>query len=152
MALVLVMAPILVKVFSPPVGSASWQYITIVFTYSITMAARPVGSAIFGHFADKLGRRFLLVLTIGGVGLMSIASALLPTQAVAGIWSYVIFCVVRFVMGCFFGGEYAVGHTFAIEHSPAGKRGFVGGFIVRIPFGICLWFLGICPDFKHPGR
>ena len=129
MALVLIMAPILVKVFSPPGGSASWQYITIVFTYSITMAARPVGSAIFGHFADKLGRRFLLVLTIGGVGLMSVASAVLPTQAVAGIWSYVIFCVVRFVMGCFFGGEYAVGHTFAIEHAPAGKRGLVGGFI-----------------------
>ncbi len=129
MALVLIMAPILVKVFSPPGGSAAWQYITIVFTYSITMAARPIGSAIFGHYADKLGRKALLVLTIGGVGMMSVASALLPTQAVAGIWSYVMFCVVRLVMGCFFGGEYAVGHTFAIEHSPADRRGLVGGFI-----------------------
>ena len=129
MALVLVMAPILVKVFSPPGGTAAWQYITIVFTYSITMAARPVGSAFFGHFADKTGRKTLLVITIGGVGLMSVASALLPTQAVAGIWSYVLFCVMRFIMGCFFGGEYAVGHTFAIEHAPVGRRGLVGGFI-----------------------
>jgi len=129
MALVLIMAPILVKVFSPPGGSAAWQYITIVFTYSITMAARPIGSAFFGHFADKTGRKTLLVITIGGVGLMSVASALLPTQAVAGIWSYILFCVIRFVMGCFFGGEYAVGHTFAIEHSPVGRRGRVGGFI-----------------------
>ncbi len=129
MALVLVMAPILVKVFSPPGGSAAWQYITIVFTYSITMAARPVGSAFFGHFADKTGRKTLLVITIGGVGLMSVASALLPTQAVAGIWSYVLFCIMRFIMGCFFGGEYAVGHTFAIEHAPVGRRGLVGGFI-----------------------
>ena len=48
MALVLIMAPILVKVFSPPGGTAAWQYITIVFTYSITMAARPVGSAFSG--------------------------------------------------------------------------------------------------------
>ena len=129
MALVLVMAPILVKVFSLPGGSAAWQYITIVFTYSITMAARPIGSAFFGHFADKTGRKTLLVITIGGVGLMSVASALLPSQAVAGIWSYVMFCIVRFVMGCFFGGEYAVGHTFAIEHAPVGRRGLVGGFI-----------------------
>src|SRR5450755_1325108 len=60
MAMVLVMAPILVKVFASPKGSAAWQYITIVFTYAITMAARPVGSAIFGHYADKIGRRFLL--------------------------------------------------------------------------------------------
>jgi MFS family permease len=129
MALVLIMAPILVKVFSPPGGTAAWQYITIVFTYSITMAARPIGSAFFGRFADKTGRKTLLVITIGGVGLMSVASAVLPTQAVAGIWSYILFCIVRFVMGCFFGGEYAVGHTFAIEHAPVGRRGLVGGFI-----------------------
>jgi len=129
MALVLIMAPILVKVFSAPGGSESWQYIKIIFTYSITMAARPVGSAIFGHYADKLGRRGLLVFTIGGVGLMSLISAVLPTQAMCGVWAYVIFCVLRFAMGCFFGGEYAIGHTFAIEHSPSGRRGLVGGFI-----------------------
>lgn len=129
MALVLIMAPILVKVFSSPHGSQAWQYITIVFTYSITMAARPVGSAIFGRYADKLGRRSLLVFTIGGVGCISVLSALMPTQAMCGVWAYVIFCVLRFVMGCFFGGEYAVGHTFAIEHSPSKRRGLVGGFI-----------------------
>lgn len=69
MALVLVMAPVLIKVFVSPKGRAAWQYIIIVFTYSITMASRPIGSAIFGRYADKIGRRFLLVLTIGGVGI-----------------------------------------------------------------------------------
>ena len=64
MALVLTMAPILVKVFSSPTGSEAWRYVTIVFTYSITMAARPVGSAIFGHFADKIGRSRLLIYTM----------------------------------------------------------------------------------------
>ena len=129
MAIVLVMAPILVKMFSSPTGSEAWRYITIVFTYSITMAARPVGSAFFGHYADKIGRRFLLVLTIGGVGVMSFTSAFLPTYDQIGIWAYVLFCLLRFVMGCFFGGEYAVGHTFAIEHAPQKKRGAIGGFI-----------------------
>lgn len=129
MALILIMAPILVKLFAPPSGSAAWQYISIVLLYSITMAARPVGSAIFGHYADKIGRRFLLVFTIGGVGLMSVLSAFLPTQATAGVWAYAIFSVLRFVLGCFFGGEYAVGHTFAIEHAPKDKRGLIGGFI-----------------------
>ena len=128
MALVICMAPILSKVFVSG-GSQAWQYIAILFTYSITMAARPVGSAIFGRYADKIGRRFLLVLTIGGVGVMSLLTAFLPTEAMCGVWAYVSFCVLRFFMGCFFGGEYAVGHTFAIEHAPAGTRGFVGGFI-----------------------
>lgn len=129
MALVLIMAPILVKVFASPKGSAAWQYITIVFTYSITMAARPVGSAIFGHYADKIGRRFLLILTIGGIGVISLAAAFLPTYQQVGVWSYVLFCVLRFLMGCFFGGEYAVGHTFAIEHAPQARRGAIGGFV-----------------------
>ncbi len=129
MALVLVMAPILVRVFSSPSGSDAWRYITIVLSYSITMAARPVGSAIFGHYADRLGRRFLLILTIGGVGVMSFLSAFLPTYDQVGNWAYVVFCVLRFVMGCFFGGEYAVGHTFAIEHAPKRRRGAIGGFI-----------------------
>ena len=129
MALVLVMAPILVKVFASPKGSEAWQYITVVFTYSITMAARPVGSAIFGHYADKIGRRRLLIVTIAGVGVMSGIAGFLPTYASIGVWSYVLFCVLRFVMGCFFGGEYAVGHTFAIEHAPSKRRGTIGGFV-----------------------
>ena len=129
MALVLVMAPILVKVFVSPKGSEAWQYITIVLTYSITMAARPVGSAIFGHYADKVGRQRLLVMTIAGVGVISGVAGALPTYQQIGIWSYVLFCVLRFFMGCFFGGEYAVGHTFAIEHAPAKQRGAIGGFV-----------------------
>lgn len=129
MSLVLVMAPIIKKVFEAPGGSDAWQYIAIVFAYSITMAARPVGSAIFGHYADTLGRQKLLVITIGGVGVISVLSAFLPTQASVGVWSYVLFCVLRFILGCFFGGEYAVGHTFAIEHAPQHKRGAIGGFV-----------------------
>lgn len=129
MALVLVMAPILVKVFSSGKGTEAWQYITIVLTYSITMASRPIGSAIFGHYADKIGRQLLLVVTIAGVGVMSLVAAFLPSFAAAGVWSYILFCLLRFGMGCFFGGEYAVGHTFAIEHAPAEKRGAIGGFI-----------------------
>jgi MHS family proline/betaine transporter-like MFS transporter len=139
MALVLIMAPILVKVFASPKGSETWQYITVVFTYSITMAARPVGSAIFGHYADKVGRRALLVMTIGGVGVMSLVAGFLPTYAQLGVWSYVIFCVLRFLMGCFFGGEYAVGHTFAIEHAPQSRRGALSGFVQSgFPLGYVL--------------
>src|SRR6202158_4972228 len=129
MAMVLVMAPILVKVFVSPKGSSACQYIVIVFNYSITMASRPIGSAIFGRYADKIGRRFLLVLTIGGVGVMSLLGGFLPTYAQIGVWSYVIFCLLRLLMGVFFGGEYAVGHTFAIEYAPQKKRGAIGGVI-----------------------
>jgi len=130
MALVIVLAPLLTKIFATPGSSPAWQYLSVALFYSITMAARPIGSAIFGHYADKIGRRRLLVLTIGGVGLMSILSAFIPTREQVGMGAaYLIFGLIRLVMGVFFGGEYAVGHAFAIEHAPAAKRGAIGGFI-----------------------
>jgi MFS family permease len=140
MALVLVMAPLLTKMFASPAQSAVWQYLTVVLFYSITMAARPIGSALFGHYADKIGRRFLLLFTIGGVGVMSLLSALIPTREHVGVWAaFLIFGLLRLIMGIFFGGEYAVGHAFAIEHAPKDKRGRVGGFIQSgFPFGFAI--------------
>jgi len=129
MALVLVMAPLLVQIFISPTGDGAWQYVTIVLTYSITMAARPLGSAFFGHYADRIGRRLLLVITIAGVGLTSFLSGFLPTYHNIGSGAYILFALVRFLMGFLFGGEYAVGHTFAIEHAPKTRRGAIGGFI-----------------------
>ncbi len=130
MALVIVMAPILKGVFASPGQSGAWQYLTVVLFYSITMAARPVGSAIFGHYADKLGRRNLLMWTIAGVGLMSVLGALTPTKDQVGVGTaFLIFGLIRLCMGIFFGGEYACGHAFAIEHAPKAKRGWIGGFI-----------------------
>jgi MFS family permease len=129
MAMVVVLAPILTKLFIAPGGSAAWQYTKVLLLYSITMAARPVGSAFFGAHADKIGRRWLLIFTIGGVGVMSLLAGFLPTYAQAGAWAYLIFSVLRFLMGCFFGGEYAVGHTFAIEFAPRDRRGAIAGFV-----------------------
>jgi len=129
MAMVVVMAPILTKLFISPGGSLAWQYTKILLLYSITMAARPVGSAFFGHYADKIGRRWLLIFTIAGVGVMSLIAGFLPTYAQMGGWAYLIFSILRFLMGCFFGGEYAVGHTFAIENAPRDRRGAIAGFV-----------------------
>lgn len=130
MAMVIVLAPILAKIFASPKLSEAWQFLMVALLYAVTMAARPVGAAVFGHYSDKIGRRFLLVLTIAGVGIMSMVCAFIPTPAQVGlVRAYIIFMMVRFIMGCFFGGEYAVGHTFAIEHAPQKQRGKIGGFI-----------------------
>jgi len=130
MAVLIVMAPLLTKVFALHDASLAWQYLEVVFLYSIAMAARPLGSAFFGHYADKIGRRRLLLITMGGVGVMSLMSALTPTgHRVGSEVSYLIFSIIRLFMGIFFGGECACGHAFAIEHAPRQRRGFVSGFV-----------------------
>jgi len=130
MAMVIVLAPVLSKIFASPKLNEAWQFLMVAFLYAVTMAARPLGAAVFGHYADKIGRRSLLILTIAGVGIMSVVCAFIPTPAQVGLAAaYTIFMAARFIMGCFFGGEYAVGHTFAIEHAPQRLRGTIGGFI-----------------------
>jgi len=130
MAMVIVLSPVLAKIFAGKNLPEAWQFLSIAFLYAITMAARPVGAAIFGHYADTIGRRRLLLITIAGVGVMSVLCAVIPTPDQIGlVAAYLIFGVIRFFMGCFFGGEYAAGHTFAIEHAPANSRGKIGGFV-----------------------
>lgn len=60
---------------------------------------------------------------------MSLLGGFLPTYAQIGVWSYVLFCFLRLLMGVFFGGEYSMAHTFAIEYAPQKRRGAIGGFI-----------------------
>jgi len=130
MAMVVVLTPVLSKTFASPQLSVTGRFLMVALLYAVTMAARPVGALIFGHLADRMGRRSLLIITIAGVGALSAVCALIPSPARVGLTAaYTLFMAARFVMGCFFGGEYAVGHTFAIEHAPAERRGAVGGFI-----------------------
>ena len=117
------------------------------------MAARPIGSAFFGAYADKIGRRFLLMFTIGGVGVMSLLCGFLPTYAQVGVRSYVLYCVLRFFMGIFFGGEYAVGHTFAIEYAPQQTaRRHRRIYSVRLPPGLRAGVAGLCPISYFCGK
>src|SRR5215475_3165933 len=38
-------------------------------TYAVGFFARPVGSVVFGHFGDRLGRKSMLVTTLALMGL-----------------------------------------------------------------------------------
>jgi len=127
--LVIVLAPVLTHVFASPTQGLAWQYVTILLTYSITMAARPFGSAFFGHYADKFGRRRIFLITMAGVGIAAGLIAALPTYAEAGVWAWVLLAIIMFAMGFMFGGEYAVGHTFTMELCPKDIRGRVSGII-----------------------
>ena len=137
MAMVIVLAPVLSKIFTSPKLSEAGQFLMVAILYAVTLAARPLGAAVFGHYADKIGRRSLLVVAIGGVGVMSSMCGFIPTPATIGLTAaYAIFMVTRFIMGCFFGGETAVGSTFAIEHAPQRLRGPISGFILSgFPLG-----------------
>lgn len=93
-------------------------------SFAISFVARPLGSLVLGHFGDRIGRKKLLYLTLIIMGLSTVGIGLLPTYASAGIWAPIMLCVLRFIQGFAFAGEYSGAVLMLLEHAPRRKRGF----------------------------
>ena len=92
-------------------------------TYAVGYISRPIGGVVFGHLGDKLGRRFVLVVTLILMGLTTGVMGLLPTYAAIGIVSPILLVALRFVQGVALGGEWAGAVLIAVEHGAQDKRG-----------------------------
>lgn len=93
-------------------------------SFAISFVARPLGSLVLGHFGDRIGRKKLLYLTLIIMGLSTVGIGLLPTYASAGIWAPIMLCMLRFIQGFAFAGEYSGAVLMLLEHAPRRKRGF----------------------------
>ena len=92
-------------------------------TYAVGYLSRPLGGVLFGHLGDKLGRRYVLVVTLILMGLTTGLMGLLPTYASVGILSPTLLVVLRFVQGIALGGEWAGAVLISVEHGAQNKRG-----------------------------
>jgi MFS family permease len=92
--------------------------------------------------ADKIGRRYAMIVTIGGIGVSGAAVGLLPTAAEVGILSYVMYLILRMILGIFYGGEYASAFTYIIEWTPPKWRGLASGFAIG-GYSIGLFIAGL---------
>ncbi|HTV90604.1 MAG TPA: MFS transporter [Stellaceae bacterium] len=116
--------------FFEPKGVSSTVTTTIYyFTVATTLLGRPCGAIIFGHWADKLGRRVVTMISIAGFGTLTGLVAFIPGYATIGVWSLVLLLALRFIGGIFMGGEYTSNNTLALEMVPKARRGFVGGLL-----------------------
>jgi metabolite-proton symporter len=97
-------------------------------TFAIAFLARPVGSALFGHFGDRVGRKTTLVAALLTMGLSTVAIGALPTYATIGVAAPVLLALCRFGQGLGLGGEWGGAVLLAIENAPPGKRAWYGMF------------------------
>ncbi|SDY61643.1 Major Facilitator Superfamily protein [Modestobacter sp. DSM 44400] len=98
--------------------------------FAATLVGRPLGALIFGHFADRRGRKSATVVAVSGFGILTIVVGLLPGYQTWGVGSVVVFVLLRFIIGIFVGGEYTAASPLAMEYSPKEKRGRNGGLIM----------------------
>ena len=75
-------------------------------TLALAFFARPIGSALFGHFGDKIGRKKTLVASLVLMGGSTVIIGLLPTYSQIGIWTPILLCICRVGQGIGLGGEW----------------------------------------------
>ena len=97
-------------------------------TFALAFFARPVGSALFGHFGDRVGRKATLVAALFTMGVSTVLIGLLPTYAQIGIWAPLLLALCRFGQGLGLGGEWGGAVLLATENAPPGKRAWYGMF------------------------
>ena len=103
----------------------------ILFTFGVFgvgFIMRPVGSVVIGAYGDRAGRRAALTLTVGLMGLATLAIGLLPTYAGAGLWAPVLLTLARLAQGFSAGGEWGGAAAFLVEYAPEGRRGYIGSW------------------------
>jgi len=115
------------KLFFPAADATSGQLQSFA-TFALAFFARPIGSAIFGHFGDRVGRKATLVAALLTMGLSTVLIGLLPTHERIGILAPLLLSLLRLGQGLGLGGEWGGAVLLAIENAPPGKRALYGMF------------------------
>jgi metabolite-proton symporter len=111
-----------------PAGDPAAATLQSLATFAIAFFARPVGSAVFGHFGDRVGRKATLVAALLTMGLSTVIIGMLPTYASIGAWAPLLLALCRFGQGLGLGGEWGGAVLLATENAPPGKRAWYGMF------------------------
>lgn len=124
--IILYIAPTIGPLFFPN-QSPTMQLAGVYASFAVTLLMRPVGSALFGSYADRKGRKSAMILAIFGVGFVTALLGTLPTFQQAGVLAPVLFVVIRLVQGVFVGGVVASTHTLGTETIAPKWRGLLSG-------------------------
>jgi len=111
-----------------PKSAPETQTLNAYLTFGIAFLARPVGSFLFGHFGDRIGRKSTLVATMLTMGLATTLIGALPGYATAGVLAPWLLAVLRFLQGVGLGGEWGGAALIAVENAPDGRRAWFGMF------------------------
>src|ERR1019366_364386 len=111
-----------------PTSDPASSTLASLATFGIAFIARPIGSAVFGHFGDRIGRKQTLVLALLTMGISTFVIGILPRYASIGIAAPLLLALCRFGQGIGLGGEWGGAILLAVENAPPNKRAIYGMF------------------------
>ena len=122
------LAPFLAPIFFPN-DNPTASLLSAFATYAAGFLVRPFGAVVFGRVGDVIGRKYAFLLTIGIMGLATVAVGLLPTYKAIGIIAPIVLVTLRLLQGLALGGEYGGAAIYVAEHAPDNRRGFYTAWI-----------------------
>ncbi|CAI8714588.1 MULTISPECIES: MFS transporter [Kosakonia] len=111
-----------------PQGDPTAATLQSLATFAIAFIARPIGSAVFGHFGDRVGRKVTLVASLLTMGISTVLIGLLPGYETIGVMAPLLLALARFGQGLGLGGEWGGAALLATENAPPRKRALYGSF------------------------
>jgi SHS family lactate transporter-like MFS transporter len=93
----------------------------VLFSLTLTLAARPFGALFFGWLADRYGRRPVLQIDVALYAFFALISAFSPNL----IWLLALRTLFGFAMG----GEWGIGASLVMESVPPQTRGAISGLL-----------------------
>ena len=116
------------KVFFGDTTNPTVALLASLLTFAIAFIARPLGSLVFGHFGDRMGRKTTLVVSLLTMGIATFLIGCLPTYNQWGVAAGAVLGLCRFVQGIGLGGEWSGAALVATENAPEDKRALYGSF------------------------
>lgn len=122
-----------------PAASPVNQFLLSIGVFGVGFVVRPLGGIVIGGYADRVGRKKAMVLTIMLMAASCALIATAPTYAVAGMAAPFIVLGARLLQGFAAGGEFGPGTTLLIEHASDNTRAFFASWnFAAIALGIAL--------------
>lgn len=131
-------ALVFAHLYFAPAGESVGQLLAFV-TIGISFLFRPLGAFLSGHFGDRLGRRFILVVTLVTMGVATALIGVIPTYETIGVAAPIMLILLRIIQGLSAGGEWGGAALLAVEHADDDKRGRAGSYPqLGVPLGMLL--------------
>jgi MFS family permease len=112
-----------------PSASPGISTVVALATYGVGYVARPIGTLIFSHYGDRIGRKKSLVVTLLLMGFATLFVGVLPTYATIGFWAPALLVLLRALQGIAAAGEWGGAALMSIEHAPRGRKTLFGTFV-----------------------
>ena len=115
------------RAFFPPDSSDLLKEVQVFSIYAVGYFVRPVAGLVIAHYADRIGRKKLFVLTVLLMSIPTFLMGVLPTYAQVGWLAPLLLLVLRIAQGCAVGGELPGAAVFVSEHARRDRLLFSSG-------------------------